>query len=55
MVAVRERGDVAQAAACRLALRGIEHPTPEQTAGAYLEALTMRDIHVLAQGKNLKE
>jgi hypothetical protein len=52
---VRERGDTAQAAACRLALRGIEHPTAEQTAGAYLEALTMRDLYVLAMGKTYKE
>lgn len=51
----RDRGDIAQAAACRLALHRIERPTAEQTAGAFLEALAMRDLHVLAMGMNLKE
>ena len=55
VAAVRDRGDIAQAAACRLALHRIEHPTPEQRAGAELEALAMRDLCVLAHGKTYKE
>jgi hypothetical protein len=56
VAAVRsDRGDIAQAAACRLALHRIDRPTPEQSAGAELEALTMRDLHILAMGKTYKE
>jgi hypothetical protein len=51
----RDRGDIAQATACRLALHRIERPTVEQTAGATLEAYAMRDLHVLAMGLNIKE
>lgn len=55
VAAVRsDGGDIAQAARCRLALRGIKSPTPEQVAGAELEAWTMRDIQVLARGQNWK-
>lgn len=43
------------AAKCILALAGITHPTPEQTAGAILEAHHHNDLRVLALGKNLKE
>ena len=48
-------GNISTSAGCLLALAGIEHPTPEQTAGAHLLALGLSDLHVLALGKNLKE
>lgn len=58
MVAAARSGSASgldTAARCILALAGIAHPTPEQTAGAVLKAHAYRDLHVLAQGKNVKE
>jgi len=43
------RGDVETAARCELALLGIRHPTPEQTAGAQLRALHDEDVRSLRE------
>ncbi len=47
--AVREGGNVVMGAAHLLALAGIEHPTPEQSAGAMRIDLALRDLHLLAR------
>lgn len=47
--AVRDRGDVSQAAECLLSLLGIERPTPEQNAGAHLIAYHFADTHLIAR------
>lgn len=55
LVAAARAGDIDTAARCELALRGIRHPTPEQTAGAMLSAWRDADTRILAYGKNWKE
>lgn len=54
-MAQRAREDLGLATSCLLAYRGIKHPTPDEIAGAALFAHALRDLHVLALGKNLKE
>jgi hypothetical protein len=38
-----------------LACFGVDYPTPEQDAAAQILVHSLNDIHVLAQGKILKE
>jgi hypothetical protein len=47
--AVREGGQVAQGADLLLALAGIDHPTPEQSAGALVLAFGLHDLHTIAR------
>lgn len=47
--AVRDRGNVSQAAECLLLLLGIKHPTPEQDAAAHLVAYHFADTHLIAR------
>lgn len=55
LVAAARGGSVETAARCILALAGIQDPTPEQTAGAVLQAHAYDDLHILAKGQVIKE
>jgi len=46
---------VSVAARCALALRDVAHPTPEQLAGAVLEAWHREDVRIMASGKQWQE
>lgn len=48
MVLAARDGGITAAANTLLALMGIEHPSPEQNAGAHLAAHGLHDLHIIA-------